>query len=197
MCSGCSGDYAGDFEDSGESPGVSERGDDAGWKLEADGPRLDAAQPGRFEVDADSEGNSRRARFLPGCPNSSAGDICDILVSATRIVEIRVITAKHGAVHGVVCAEDSDTPEAAKLSRGPVPNIIGRPSAGRKDKVDRAQVWCFRRLTAAAADEFDRWMRWARRAFGAERADSDELRRIGEGRWKRKNWMRRRSLCSR
>jgi len=95
VCSGCSGDYAGDFEDSGEL-GADSGGSDCplgtGGQREPQENRPSTEGARRFEDSADSECDSRWAS-LPGESGGSAGEICEIMVSATRIVEMRVITA--------------------------------------------------------------------------------------------------------
>lgn len=95
VCSGCSGDYAGDFEDSGEL-GADSGGSDcplgSGGQKERQENRPSTEEAGSVEDSVDSECDWRSAS-APGESGESAGEICEIMVSATRIVEVRVITA--------------------------------------------------------------------------------------------------------
>jgi hypothetical protein len=76
MCSGCSGDYAGGFEELGDPVNqVSSSDGPAGWdRSKEDGNRLSAERVRGFE-------NSLR---------ENSAESCEILVSATHIVEIQV-----------------------------------------------------------------------------------------------------------
>jgi hypothetical protein len=165
VCSGCSGDYAGDWEDPGEL-GADSGGSDCplgtGGKREPQGNWPNSERARHFEDSADSECDSRWAS-LPGESGQSAGEICEIMVSATRIVEIRVIKCgerKESSDAGAAetsGANQHSKAESAKYyqTRGGDP---GRPS-------DRAQVPRCRWVAASAAGAFKRWGRWARKAF--------------------------------
>jgi hypothetical protein len=94
MCSGCSGDYDGEFDDDGEPAADSVSGDHLAWncgEAQGDGNWLGRAPGHSFEAKASSEKTSQSAS-LSGSGDESAGEFCEILVSATRIIEIRVIT---------------------------------------------------------------------------------------------------------
>ena len=167
MCSGCSGDYAGDFEDSGEL-GADSGGSDCplgtGGQREPQENRPSTEGARRFEDSADSECDSRWAS-LPGESGGSAGEICEIMVSATRIVEMRVITANCREREESSDAGAAETSGANKHSKAESAKYYqtrggdpGRPS-------DRAQVPRCRWVAASAAGAFRRWGRWVRKAF--------------------------------
>ena len=104
MCSGCAGDYPGDFEDSDESPAGSVENGAAAWRGGGPGPvesRLSAEGAASFEAKPNWEARSEARSKLAGHPHSKFegageggdGEDCEILVSETQIVEIRVIRA--------------------------------------------------------------------------------------------------------
>jgi hypothetical protein len=88
MCSGCSGDYAGDFEELSDS--VSESSFSTGpafWdRPKGDGNRLSDERVGGFEDNWDAQWSSSR----PGFRAENGAETCEIFVNATHIVEIRV-----------------------------------------------------------------------------------------------------------
>ena len=95
MCSGCSGDYAGGFEELGEPVNQASSGDGpAGWdRSQEDGNPLSAARVRGFEDSANSQWSSQRTN-LPGPIRENGAENYEILVSTTHIVEIRVFGVK-------------------------------------------------------------------------------------------------------
>jgi hypothetical protein len=91
MCSGCSGDYAGGFEELGEPVNEASSSDrQAGWdRPKEDGNRLSAARVRGFEDGTSAQWSSQRTN-LPGSIRENDAESYEILVSATHIVEIRV-----------------------------------------------------------------------------------------------------------
>jgi hypothetical protein len=91
MCSGCSGDYAGGFEELGESANKASSGDGpAGWdRPKEDGNRLSAETVRGFEDSPSAQWSSQRTNLL-GSIRENGAESSEILVSATHIVEIRV-----------------------------------------------------------------------------------------------------------
>jgi hypothetical protein len=91
MCSGCSGDYAGDFEELGDS--VSESSSSTGpecWdRPKGDGNVLSDESVGGFEVSVNTQWISSRTS-VPGFGAENGAEICEIFVNETHIVEIRV-----------------------------------------------------------------------------------------------------------
>jgi hypothetical protein len=91
MCSGCSGDYAGGFEELGDPADKASSSDGpASWdRPKEDGNRLSAESVRGFEDSPSAPWSSRRTS-LPGSIRENGAESCEILVSATHIVEIRV-----------------------------------------------------------------------------------------------------------
>ena len=91
MCSGCSGDYAGGFEELGEPVNKPSSGNGpAGWdRPKEDGNPLSAARVRGFEDSPSAQWSSRRTNLL-GSIDEKGAENYEILVSATHIVEIRV-----------------------------------------------------------------------------------------------------------
>jgi hypothetical protein len=91
MCSGCSGDYAGDFEELSDS--VSESSSTTGpafWdRPKGDGNRLSDERVGGFEDNWDAQWASSRTS-APSFRAENRAEICEIFVHATHIVEVRV-----------------------------------------------------------------------------------------------------------
>jgi Tfp pilus assembly protein PilV len=92
------------------------------------------------------------------------------MVSATRIVEIRVITANSEEIkrlrHAEV-AEVSAGPKHAKASSSKYYQTRGSAAGSPGDCV---QLPCYRRVAVSTASAFKRWVRWARKALGQSRA---------------------------
>lgn len=91
MCSGCSGDYAGDFEELGDSVGESSSSTGpALWnRLKGAGNCLSNESFGVFEDNRDAQWSSSRTSGL-GFGAENGAETCEIFVNATHIVEIRV-----------------------------------------------------------------------------------------------------------
>jgi hypothetical protein len=89
-----------------------------------------------------------------------------ILVSATQIVEIRVIAANYGEISELRRAEAPENATAHPHSRVASAKYyqMWRKSAERRR--ERTQVPWFLRTAACAAAEFKRWVGRARRALG-------------------------------
>ena len=92
MCSGCSGDYAGGFEELGDPVDKASSSDGpAGWDRpkEEDENRPSAERVRGFEDSPSAQWSSRRTNLL-GSIDEKGAENYEILVSATHIVEIRV-----------------------------------------------------------------------------------------------------------
>lgn len=177
MCSGCSGDYAGDFEDSGEPA--------ADW-CEADGPAGNRHRPGEkrnrrtsenaqpFEASATSGGESPLAG-IPGRKDERAEDICEILVSGTRIIEIRVIAANRCESKELVCigaaersaANEHSAAESAKYYQT-------RRGAPENSSGARVEVAFLRAMATVAMAQIRKQMRWAQQACAISRGRNSE-----------------------
>jgi hypothetical protein len=172
VCSGCSGDYAGDFEQPGEPADDSGDGDCPAWTCgdaDADGNRPGVEGAVSFEAKANSEWNPQSAS-LPGSKHESAGEVCEILVSATRIVEIRVIAANCEEIREFRDAEATEMPAAHQHSKALSARYYQTREGPAESASDRLQVPCYRQVAASAAGEFKRWGRWARNALRKSRA---------------------------
>ena len=91
MCSGCSGDYAGGFEELGEPVNKASSGDGSAGldRSKEDGNRLTAERVAGFEDSRSAQWSLPRTNLL-GSIHENGAESCEILVSATHIVEIRV-----------------------------------------------------------------------------------------------------------
>jgi hypothetical protein len=91
MCSGCSGDYAGGFEELGDpvNKASSSDGPTGCDRSKEDGNRLSAVRARGFEDSPGAQWSSQRSN-LPGSVRENGAVSYEILVSATQIVEIRV-----------------------------------------------------------------------------------------------------------
>ena len=91
MCSGCSGDYTGDFEELSDS--VSESSFGTGpecWdRPKGDGNGLSDESVGGFEDNWNAQWGSSRTS-VPGFRAENGAEIYEIFVNETHIVEIRV-----------------------------------------------------------------------------------------------------------
>ena len=91
MCSGCSGNYAGDFEELGDSVGESSSSTGpAFWdRPKGAGNHLSDERVCGFEGNWDAESSSS-CTSVPGFRAENGVEICEIFVNATHIVEMRV-----------------------------------------------------------------------------------------------------------
>lgn len=172
VCSGCSGDYDGEFDDAGEPDADS---GDANWlawncgEPDEQGSQRKSKKTRAFETKSPLRGDSRSAMVRGSEPEGTA-DVCEILVSGTRIIEIRMIAANDG--------------ELKELAGG---GVGGKPPARQHSIATGAKYYRTRRghagnsscpvggvysrgISAFVAVEFSRWMHWARKAFARSRA---------------------------
>jgi hypothetical protein len=171
VCSACSGDYAGDFENYGE-PADGSGGGQPPWACgepEAHENRFCAEGAGSFEADSTSEWDAQLA-IPPGWKGESAGEIYEIMVSATRIVEIRVIRANSEEIKEFRNAKAGEVPAAHRHSKAASAKYYQTRGARALGANDRVQVPCFRWIAACVAGRFQRCGRWARQALENLRA---------------------------
>jgi hypothetical protein len=172
MCSGCSGDYAGGFEDSSE--GASDCGDD-------DRPRGNCGEPqaqGSQRSSRDARGfeggwNSKQdpqSATVSGLGNESAADFCEILVSATRIMEIRVIAANGGRISELAQNGTAKTPIAGKHSRPSSAKYYQTRRTASQNSTDRVQVSFLLGIVGFVTRHFGRGAQYARIAMGNREA---------------------------
>lgn len=166
MCSGCSGDYAGDFEDPDEVPDDSGGGRRA-WgrgEPEADEDRLRTQGASSFEARPNAELDSQLASS-PGSKDESAGEIYEIMVSATRIVEIRIIRANSGEIKEFRDAKAAEVPAGHKHSQASSAKYYRTRGGCTEGASDGVEMSCCRQVAVTAAGQFKRWGRWARKAM--------------------------------
>lgn len=171
MCSGCSGNYAGDFDDSFE-PTADSDGLQRAWACgepEANENRSRTEGAGRFEADSNSEWDSRLASPA-GSKGESAREICEIMVSATRIVEIRVIGANVEEIQEFRDAKAAEMPAAHKHSKAASAKYYQTRGGCAEGASDHVQVPCYRRVAASVAGQLKSCGRWARKALESLRA---------------------------
>jgi hypothetical protein len=91
MCSGCSGDYTGDFEELGDSVSAlsSSTGPECWGRPKGDGNRLSDERVGGFEDSVNTQWISSRTS-VPRLRAENGAEICEIFVNETHIVEIRI-----------------------------------------------------------------------------------------------------------
>jgi hypothetical protein len=92
------------------------------------------------------------------------------MVSATRIVEIRIISANCGQINQSQAAEATDGAAAPEHSTAGSANYYQTRRGGTEVASDRAEVPHRRGVDGFIADAFKKWSRWARKAVGKSRA---------------------------
>ena len=171
MCSACSGDYAGDFENYSE-PEDALGGGQPSWACgepQANENRFRTEGAGSFEANANSEWEARSAS-PPGAKGESAGEIYEIMVSATRIVEIRVIGANSEEIKEFRDAQTGEMPATYKHSKAASAKYYQTRRGCAQRASDRVQVACCRWVVVAVAGRFKRCGRWVHKALENLRA---------------------------
>jgi hypothetical protein len=169
MCSGCSGDYAGEFDDSGEpTPDLNEDARLA-WNCGASGEQ---GNQGSTRKTRAFEGGTTK-QYAPGESvtwpgDQSAAEFCEILVSGTRILEIRVIESNGGEIEQLATIKTAEWPAALRHSpAGSAKYYRTRPTDTQNGG---ARLKGSRSGAALATGEFRRWLRWARKVLGTSPA---------------------------
>jgi hypothetical protein len=176
MCSGCSGDYAGGFDDTGEPNAGS---GEVNWQTrkcgEPDEPGSQQS-PEKTRAFEDNPPGRRewQSATVPPLSDQHAGDVCEILVSGTRIIEIRMIEMNGGGLDEVAhLASAQGTPLRQHSAEASAKYYQTRRPGGEGGS-DRTQPLFCRAFSRGAAGfigvNFNRWLRRARKAFGARRA---------------------------
>ena len=170
MCSGCSGEYGGEFDDSGEpAPDV-----DEDYRLAWNGGA--SREPGnqrntrnKRAFEGETTNQYPHGESVAGPGDQSATDFCEILVSGTRIMEIRVIEANCGEIEQLLTIKAAQRPAAFRHSTaGSAKYYRTRPTNPESGNVGLGGLrspWA-----AIATGEFRRWLRWARKALGTSPA---------------------------
>ena len=171
MCSGCSGDYEGTFEfEPGTEPPHRVADDgypaaDARGAFNEAASEFDAKGAGSFEVEEHLELNPR-----PQSQRRAGGDYtserCEIRVSATQIMEIRVITAQGGEQGEARSGRRAKAPPRGKHSRRVSAKYYRTrsPAASVSRSAGGETLWLWR-MAALAARGFKTCARRARRVL--------------------------------
>jgi hypothetical protein len=159
MCSGCSGDYAGGFEsDDSEEPAS-----DSGAAIS---PPVGGLKG--FEADTDT-GAGPNSESNVGS-KTEGGEICDILVSGTRIIEIRTVLASSCCANELQEGRASEMAAARKHSSMTSAKHYQTREGGAKISTNRMQISGVPRVTGSAGDvctnKAKKWFEWGRRAIG-------------------------------
>jgi len=174
MCSGCSGDYAGEFDDAGEPAADWEKPNAlAGNCGESDGQESQRKPDKTRAFEAESPlPEDWRSAIAPGPKDESAAGVCEILVSETRIIEIRMIAANDCELKELAGAGVGEMPPALQHSTTASAKYYQTRQAGAENRSNRAGMPCYRGIFGFVAVEFSNWTQWARKAFATPRARS-------------------------
>ena len=189
MCSGCSGDYAGEFDDPGEpTPDLDE---DDRLARNCGACREQGNQPSTRNKRAFEGGTTNRyaqGESVAWPDDQSAADFCEILVSGRRILEIRVIEANCGDIEQLLTIKAAGRPAALRHSTaGSAKYYRTRPTDAQSGGVGLRGSRS--RWAAVATGEFRRWLRCARKALEHRPPRvSESVTRTSEGRWNHRNW---------
>ena len=160
VCSACSGDYAGGFEDSGE-PMVDldhrySRQECPGSTEERTNHPGDGGM-GSFE-DQLNQWNSR-SESLTRAASENGGEICEIFVSATRIIEIREVRANSQDIREFRSTGREGMSAAAKHSEAASAKYYQTRTAAAEVTSRRSQVACCHCVAELGAKEFANWFK--------------------------------------
>lgn len=170
VCSGCAGDYERDFEfEYGAEPARSAHGDQPGASsrrgFDEPASECDANGVAGFEA-AEAPRLTRQSRRLGRNPRCSAEESCEIMVSATQIIEIRVIANQD--------SQESEVPREAR-AQAPLTGKHSRPASANYYRTrggvavagcgDREQGRGLCPIATLAVRALGRWARRARTAL--------------------------------
>jgi hypothetical protein len=153
MCSGCSGSYPSDFDDSDdltvESGGANELEERF---CEADAGRRFRGKEGaaNFEADATAQLRSETGNW-PGRDAEEGVEHCEILVSATRIIEIRIVDAKRRYICSLEGKRASEISARDNRSAGLSAKYYQTLRSAGASPGDCAQAPCYQWVSAPIA----------------------------------------------
>ena len=167
MCSGCSGDYAGEFDDASELAADSEKPNSlAGNCGESEGEESQRKPNKTRAFEAESPlGGDRQSAVAPGTKDEKASEVCEILVSGTRIIEIRLIEGNDCELMELAAAAAGGTPPALQHSTTASAKYYQTRRADTESTSNRTGMACHRSISGFVGVEFGKWTRWARKAF--------------------------------
>jgi hypothetical protein len=163
MCSGCAGDYAGGFDDPAEGSADSDHPRWLTWNWrepDEQGGQRKSGQTRAFEAESPQPEDWRSA-IAPGPKDESAAGVCEILVSETRIIEIRMIAAND--------CEPMEWAAAGQHSSVASAKHYQTRRADTESTRNHAGIPCHRGISGFVGAEFGKWNRWARKAFTRSR----------------------------
>lgn len=176
MCSGCSGDYAGEFDDSGESSPDWGEDNRPAWNCgepQEQGSRRNSREARDFGGGSNSKRDPQSA-IVSGLGEEGAADVWEILVSGARITEIRVIAANGGRISELAQTGTVKTPLAAKHSTPSSAKYYQTRRTGSQSSTDCVPVSFLPGIMGFVTREFGRWVQWARKALRKSRAEISE-----------------------
>jgi len=176
VCSGCSGEYDGEFDDSDESSPDWGEDNRRPWNC---GEPQEQGSPRNSREARDLEGGSNSKRdpqsaIVSGLGEEGAADVWEILVSGARITEIRVIAANGGGISELGQTGTARSPIEAKHSTPSSAKYYQTRRTGSQSSTDYVQGSFFLGIMGFVTREFGRWVQWARKAFGKSRAEISE-----------------------
>jgi hypothetical protein len=149
MCSGCAGDYSGGFD-----------GDDVESGFSAELPK--------HSCEADAGGNCRRMDFEAGSaaesgcsPRDEDLENCEILVSATRIVEIRFFGSNPRQIFSLSGEQVLESHSSGNHYEATSAKYYQTPRSAARSPRKSAQVFDFHR-DSGVMEGRPLWRRWAR-----------------------------------
>jgi hypothetical protein len=163
VCSGCSGAYAGGFEDSDGS--ANSEGDlhvESSRKRATESNWLSADEVGRL---AGTNGRTCPHENRQWC-NSAAdspdeiGQEWEVLVSAERIVEVRVVAASSCEIRELRGSEGSEMLAAAKHSKPESAKYYRTQGSRIRTSSNAVQTALHHRITGWLVQEFKRLVQW-------------------------------------
>lgn len=169
MCSGCSGNYAGEFgDDPGEASANAEEANSPAWNRGGpDKQRSQAEETGGSEANLPVGGDDQPAT-ASGSKDENAAEVWEILVSETRIIEIRTIAARDCELKEWAGAGAEKTSAASQHSIAPSAKHYPTRSAREKKRRSRGNAG-FSRDWLSAGRQFSRWMQWSRKRLAISR----------------------------
>ena len=165
MCSGCSGSYAGEFDDPGEASANAE---------EAKSPA--SASPGGDEQRSEVEeanlpaGGDDQPATARRCQDESGAEVWEVLVSETRIIEIRTVAARDCELKEWAGTGAKKRSAAGQQSTAASAKYYQTRRQRAKNGGDRVEMASSGGIGCLLAAEFNRWRQWARKRLAISRA---------------------------
>jgi len=172
MCSGCAGDYAGGFDDPADVGANSDHPSRPAWNWrdrDEQGGQRKSEKKRAFEAES-PPGRDRQSSIAPGTKDEKVSEVCEILVSGTRIIEIRMIEGNDCELMELAAAEAGGTPSAGQYSSAASTKYYQTPRTHTESTRNRTGMPCYRGISGFVGVELGKWTRWARKALARSRA---------------------------